>query len=152
MYLVKNGKVVAALGIFLFFCNAAVAQADVADPLPGSRYFDYLAQPELLENALLTVVIEVPLFYLLGYRRLRDCLYFAVVNIITNLLLNEFLQFVTDDAWYLCLLVVGECLVVALEFTLCIYGIPTESKKLFRVILLTNLASFLSGVVYYFFF
>ena len=152
MYLEKKGKVVAVLGIILFFFGTNVAYADVADPLPGSRYLDYFAQPELLGNALLTVAIEVPLFYLLGYRRLYDCLYFAGVNIVSNLLLNECLQYVTDDTWYLCLLLLGECLVVALEFALCVYGIPTEGKKLFRTLLFTNLASFLAGIAYYFFF
>ena len=151
MYLLKKGRLVAVIGIFLFLCSSNVTYADVADPLPGSRYFDYIAQPESLENALLTVIIEVPLFYLLGYRRLYDCAYFAGVNIITNLLLNECLQVATDDTWYLCLLVVGECMVVAVEYALCTYGLHIEGKKLFRTILLTNLASFWVGVIYYFF-
>lgn len=150
--LLKKGRIVAVIGILLFLCSSTVVYADVADPLPGSRYLDYIAQPESLENALLTVIIEVPLFYLLGYRRLYDCAYFAGVNIITNLLLNECLQFATDDTWYLCLLVVGESMVVALEFALCLYGLRTEGKNLFRTLLLTNMASFLVGVIYYIFF
>ncbi len=51
MYLLKKGSMVAAIGIFLFLCSSTVAYADVADPLSGSRYFDYIAQPESLENA-----------------------------------------------------------------------------------------------------
>ena len=149
MYLIKNRKAVAVIGFFLFLQYSTVAYADVANPMPAETYIGYFADPELLENAFLTVIIEVPLFYLLGYRRFRDCAYFAVVNIVTNLLLNEFLQNITDDAWYLIMLLLGECMVIALEFALCIYGIPTEKKKLFITLLLTNLVSFLVGFFYY---
>ena len=154
MYFGKNGesaKAIAVIGILGLLCGSTVAYADVANPLPASGHRIYFAQPELLEDALLTVVIEVPLFYLLGYRRFRDCIYFAGVNIVTNLLLNEFLQSILDDTWYLFLLLLGECMVIALEFVLCVYGIPSERKKLFLTILLTNLVSFLVGVAYYFF-
>lgn len=147
--MIKNRKSVATIGILFLLCGPAVAYADVANPMPAERYIDFFADPELLENAILTVIIEVPLFYLLGYRRFRDCAYFAVVNIVTNLLLNEFLQNITDDEWYLIMLLLGECMVIALEFALCIYGIPTEKKKLFITLLLTNLASFLVGIFYY---
>ena len=149
MYLIKKGKAVATIGFFLFLCGSTVAYADVAKPTPSEMYIGYFADPELLENALLTVIIEVPLFYLLGYRRFRDCAYFAVVNIVTNLLLNEFLLTLTDNTWYLFMLLLGECMVIALEFALCIYGIPTERKKLFITLLLTNVISSLVGVFYY---
>lgn len=154
MYWGKNRervKAIAVIGVLGILWGSSVAYADVANPLPVSEPLIYFAQSELLEDAFLTVAIEVPLFYLLGYRRLRDCIYFAGVNIVTNLLLNEFLQSIMDDTWYLFLLLLGECMVIALEFALCIYGIPTKGKKLFLTILLTNLASFLAGIVYYFF-
>lgn len=149
MNFIKKCKAVTAIWILLLLCGSTVAYGDVADPTPTEMYIGYFADPELLENAILTVIIEVPLFYLLGYRRFRDCTYFAVVNIVTNLLLNEFLLTLTDDTWYLFLLLLGECIVIALEFALCIYGISTERKKLFITLLLTNVTSFLVGAVYY---
>ena len=106
----------------------------------------------LLPALVLTIVIEYGVLLLLREQSKRILASSVVINIITNLLLNECLQFATDDTWYLCLLVVGECMVVALEFALCLYGLHTEGKKLFRTLLLTNLASFLVGVIYYIFF
>ena len=100
---------------------------------------------DLLKYALLTVMIEVPLFYLCGYRRFGDCLYFAAVNIVTNLLLNEFLT-LTDAALYWKIILPCEITVVILEFVLCSYRFAENRRKLLTVITFTNAASFLTGL------
>ena len=97
--------------------------------------------------ALLTVLIEVPLFYLCGYRRFGDCLYFAAVNVVTNLLLNEFLS-TTDAEFYWQTVLLSEVVVVILEFVLCTYRIGDNRKKLLATITFTNAASFLTGLVF----
>ena len=106
---------------------------------------ELFCRAELLQYALLTVMIEVPLFYLCGYRRLRDCFYFAVVNIVTNLLLNEFLE-LTDAALYWQIIFPCEIVVVLLEFILCSYLFAERRGKLLGVIIFTNAASFLTGL------
>ena len=62
--------------------------------IPGTRiYVDWAEIEEsFLAAALITVIIEVPLFYFCGYRKPKELAGFAVVNIISNLLLNEFLE------------------------------------------------------------
>ena len=104
---------------------------------------------ELLMIAFSTAAIEVTLFYLCGYRNIKDCIYFAFVNIVSNLLLNEFLhQVATDNIW--AVVIVCEIFVVILEFALCSYWIETNQRRLLKVLIFTNLTSFLSGVIYYF--
>ena len=62
--------------------------------IPGTRIFVDWAEIEetFLVVALLTVLIEVPVFYFCGYRKPKELAGFAVVNIVSNLLLNEFLE------------------------------------------------------------
>ena len=103
-------------------------------------------QFELLEFVLLTVLIEVPLFYLCGYRRIVDCLYFAGVNVVTNLLLNEFLL-TTDAASYWQVIFICEVVVVILEFVLCSYRFSEEYYKLVTTLIFTNAVSFFAGVI-----
>lgn len=122
-----------------------VAMPNIQDTLETS----YIIQADdLLTTAFLTVAIEVPLFYICGYRNIKDCIYFAAVNLISNLLLNEFLTEVeTENYW--AVVIVCEVFVVILEFILCRYWLETDSKRLLKVLIFTNLISFLSGVVYY---
>ena len=93
--------------------------------------------------ALLTVLIEVPLFFLCGYRKPGDCLYFAGVNVVTNLLLNEFLELTDADYWQI--IFPCEIVVLLLEFALCSYRFAENRKKLFYTLIFTNAASFLIG-------
>ena len=108
----------------------------------------FFYQSDLLQFAFMTVLIEVPLFYICGYRKLKDCVYFAAVNIMTNLLLNEFLETVGYDNYWT-IVCICEVFVVLLEFALCSYWLNTDNKKLFKVITFTNFVSFLAGVIYY---
>ena len=90
--------------------------------IPGTRIFVDWAEIEetFLVVALLTVLIEVPVFYFCGYRKPKELAGFAVVNIISNLLLNEFLEQDPFD-WYGVAVVLGEIAVILLEFCLCCY-------------------------------
>lgn len=108
-----------------------------------------LAQPELLQAAFLTVVIEVPLFYLCGYRKTRDCLYFAGVNIVSNLLLNECLVIDMETSRFWGIVILCEAAVLLLEFVLCVYGLGRQDcRRLFQVLVITNAASFLLGILF----
>ena len=106
---------------------------------------NYLLE-EIFSTALLTATIEMPLFFLFGYRKVKECLYFFGVNIVSNLLLNEFLYSV-DDYLFL-LLIIADIFVVALEFLLCSY-IITPNKKLLKILILTNMTSFFLGAVFF---
>ncbi|MBR3051127.1 MAG: hypothetical protein IKG61_06725 [Selenomonadaceae bacterium] len=116
-------------------------------PTPAQFFFgnDFALQADLLPPVLLTVLIEVPLFYLCGYRKFGDCLYFAAVNVISNLLLNEFLES-TDAALYWQIILPCEIIVVILEFVLCSYRFVENRRKLLSVIIFTNAVSFLAGL------
>ena len=99
---------------------------------------------ELTFYALATIFIEVPIFFLCGYRRRKDIIFFAAVNLISNFLLNEFLQ-TTSLSWEI--IFVGEIFVVILEFVLCSYWIKENHLKLIKVLVLTNLISFSTGIL-----
>jgi hypothetical protein len=103
--------------------------------------------------ALLTAAIETPLFYLCGYRYITDCLWFAVINIMSNLLLNAFLDAAPLEECFWGMMLAGELAVVAVEFALCRCLIPPHHagvrRRLFLTVLWTNTASFLCGVVWF---
>ncbi|MBR1730527.1 MAG: hypothetical protein IJ728_13500 [Selenomonadaceae bacterium] len=102
---------------------------------------------DFLQLALLTVIIEVPIFYLCGYRNFNDCLYFAAVNVISNLLLNGFLMSVNFNSYNLSV-AIGEIFVVILEFVLCCYWIKADRRRLFKTLIFTNVVSFLIGLIF----
>ncbi len=112
----------------------------------GSVFSD----PWLLQLALATAAIETPIFWLCGYRRAAECLWFFVVNLVSNLLLNEFIAETPGTFPYPAAVLLGEIFVVALEFALCGYVVRENGGvRLLRVLLLTNVASFLAGVGYF---
>ena len=104
---------------------------------------------DFLQTAFLTMFIEVPLFYICGYRNIKDCIYFGAVNLVSNLLLNEFLTEVETEN-YVTVVLLCEVFVVILEFILCSYWIKTDKKHLMKVLIFTNLISFLSGIIIYY--
>ena len=115
-------------------------------PASEAQIFDGgFLQTDLLTFALLTVLIEVPIFFLCGWRKFTDCTYFAGVNVVTNLLLNEFLS-TTDAELYWQTVLPAEVVVVILEFVLCSYRFGAD-KKLFKTLTFTNATSFLIGVL-----
>ena len=97
----------------------------------------------MLYIALLTAVIETPLFFLFGFKKFRELILFAGVNIASNLLLNGFLYQIDFEWW---ILIVSEIFVVILEFSLCTYFIA-PSRKLFKTLVATNLSSFMIGLI-----
>ena len=112
------------------------------------------AELGLWEAALATMAIETPLFWLWGYRRGRDALAFAGINLMSNLLLNEFIRtlpphLVWEHFWEIA--IPCELVVVALEFALCRCEIPDAGgrARLILVLFGTNLASFLIGLACY---
>ena len=103
---------------------------------------------DLMKFAFWTVAVEVPIFYFCGYRKFEDYLYFAAVNVISNLLLNEFLMNIDFDN-YMIIVLIGEVFVVILEFVLCWYVIKSDRQRLLKIIIFTNVVSFISGMIYY---
>ena len=106
----------------------------------------FLQEP-FLRAVLWTVLIETPLFFLLGYRLPREWLAFAGINVVSNLLLNETLSelWFYDHALFVPGIVLGELLVVFLEFALCCSVVCGSGRRLFLVLLATNSASLLCG-------
>ena len=121
--------------------------------IPGTRIFvDWTEIEEtFLAAALLTVLIEVPLFFICGYRKPKELAGFAVVNMISNLLLNEFLEQDPFDAFWVAV-ILGEIAVILLEFCLCCYFIQRDRKKLFRTLVLVNVCSVLLGEILFWFY
>ena len=118
--------------------------SETAATLPGGVFLE----PWLWDAALATAVIETPLFWIFGYRRAAEWLWFFIVNIVSNLLLNEFIGATPRNFPYSCAVLLGEIFVVLLEFALCGYAVREKGgKRLFRVLLLTNAVSFLAGVI-----
>ena len=121
--------------------------------IPGTHiYLDWAdIEDTFITTALMTVLIEVPLFYFCGYRKPKELAGFAVVNIISNLLLNEFLEQDPLDSYWLAV-VLGEIAVVLLEFCLCCYFIKGDRKKLFKTLVLVNACSVVVGLIMFWFY
>lgn len=103
-------------------------------------------RPAFLWAALGTALIETPLFALLGYRRLREWLCFAGINVVSNLLLNETLSELPSSIDLTPALALGELLVLLLEFTLCLRVVSGSGLRLFAALTITNLTSLLCGL------
>ena len=106
----------------------------------------YAESTPMLLPMLLTMLIEVPLFYACGFRRPRQLLWFAAVNAMSNLLLNEFAVQCAYRSNHGIFAVCCELGVICLEWMLCLCVFDAEGKKLFKTLLLTNAASYLAGM------
>ena len=105
--------------------------------------------------AFFTVIIEVPLFWLSGYRNLTDCLSFACINVITNIMLNQRvaqIHFPPDTFAFWALLILGEMCVAVLEAAMCSCAMKQTPglRRIFITMLFTNSASFAAGLFYVF--
>ena len=105
-------------------------------------------------TAILTAAIETPLFWLAGYKDAVDCLHFAWINIVSNIILNQSMMelAMTAERWVLySAVVIGEIFVVFLEFALscCVMrGIGRLGlRRLLITVFFTNAASFIIGLV-----
>ena len=121
--------------------------------IPGTRiYVDWAdIGDSLFAVALLTVLIEVPLFYFCGYRKPKELAGFVAVNFISNLLLNEFLEQDPLSEYWMAV-VLGELVVILLEFCLCCYFIKSDRKRLFKTLALVNVCSVAVGEMLFYFY
>ena len=121
--------------------------------IPGTRiYVDWTEIEEsFFAAALITVIIELPLFYFCGYRKPKELAGFVAVNIISNLLLNEFLEQDPLSEYWMAV-VLGEIVVILLEFCLCCYFIKSDRKRLFKTLALVNVCSVAVGFILYWFY
>ena len=98
---------------------------------------------------LLTLAIEAGVAWLFGFRSLRSQLTVALVNVITNPILNVLLLLlawlgVDVTLWLISLLEVS---VVAAEWGLLVYAFGKPKGRLFALSLAANAASFLAGIL-----
>ena len=98
----------------------------------------------LLIPAALTILIETPLFALCLSRRGRHVALFAGVNLVSNLLLNEWLG--ATELGYATAVVWGELTVLALEYALCAALMDLPRLRLVAALVLTNGSSLILGL------
>ena len=95
---------------------------------------------------LMTLVLELGFFALVGYRKWDFLLLCAAVNTATNLALN--LAVISGGIWTLLMTVEAELLVVALEYLAYALALG-RSGKLFLLTLAANAISYLTGALLY---
>ena len=102
--------------------------------------------PLLLVAMFLTAIVETFLFWCFRYRDWKVLSYFFILNLISNLLVNLAYQ----NLWGI---IPKNSLILSLEvavvlFEACLLGVMTgHNKKLWLSVFLTNLCSFLLGVL-----
>lgn len=101
----------------------------------------------LQDTAILTILIELPLFFLCGYRKSSQLLTFVLVNYVSNRLLNDALPNFTPELSYWFKLCLGELLVVAFEYAAMLHIINQKRRKLLFIICFTNCISLILGLV-----
>ena len=103
----------------------------------------------LLAFALATACIEVPVWFVCGHRRPGECLWFFLINIMSNMLLNEWLAILQERHFTLGL-AAGELTVIALESLLFLACYPKNRPAgIFSLAALTNGVSFISGCLWF---
>jgi hypothetical protein len=99
---------------------------------------------------ILTLVIELGVAYILGYRNKKELLMFFLVNIVTHPLLSYFLwinsTFFIIPINYLSF-ILFEIIVVLLETVLLYLGLKGKYLNMLLVSLSTNVASFVLGLL-----
>ena len=105
----------------------------------------------LLLYVLLTLIIEVPVAYLLGFRKKDELLIVALASVVTNPVLNLFI--IMYQSFFGVVTIYGvialEILVVLVEFLILFYVFGKEytKKKLLLLALIMNAASFAFGLL-----
>jgi len=105
----------------------------------------------LLESLGLTLAIELPVAALLGLRTRTTLLVVVLINLMTNPALGYLLlvghRFDFGSAAYAVTWLVGEALVVVVEWRLLVWALGGRQRRLLAVALVMNLASALVGAV-----
>ncbi len=105
---------------------------------------------KLLLALALTMIIEVAVAFLLGYRDRRSLAVVALVNVVTNPTLNYVVMVLAvfrivpiGPALILCL----EALVVLVEWRLMVYALDKNPNRLLVLSLVMNAASYSAGLL-----
>jgi hypothetical protein len=105
---------------------------------------------DLLSALFFTLVIEVAVAYLLGFKDKKEILAVICVNLITNPALNYFLwannsyNFISVDTKLIYLL---ETLIVFTEWRLLVFALREDEKQLLILAILMNVCSYVFGLV-----
>jgi hypothetical protein len=103
-----------------------------------------------LLTLLLTLLIELSVAYIFGYREKRKLIIFLLVNIVTHPLLSYFLwinsTLLIIPINYFSIIIL-EIAVVLVESLLLHFGLKDRCLKMFKVSLLMNAASFVLGLL-----
>ncbi len=107
---------------------------------------------KILINLFLTIFIEIIVLLLFKERRLKVLFGSICINVVTNLSLNLILLALrnTNIIWYIVCLIVGEVLVLFLEW-LYYYLLIKDKKRSFFYSFYCNSISFILGLVAYYF-
>ncbi len=107
---------------------------------------------ELLPPLLLTLLVELSVGVLLGYRRWDEMAAIFLVNLVTNPLLN-YLVILNNHYSILALtqpIILGaEAAVIFVEWGLLVYALKGNPRKLFGLSLAMNACSYAVGVLVY---
>lgn len=99
---------------------------------------------------LLTIVIELAVAILFGFRKKIEIITIIFVNLLTNPVLNYFLWVNDYFSFFksnLLLTLFLEVVVVFVEWKLLMYILQEKSNKLFRLSLAMNFCSYIAGVL-----
>ena len=102
-----------------------------------------------LFTILLTLVIEIPILFILEFRKKDIVIIGTLINIVTNYAVNVImyqLKYVVAPEYYVCWIFPLEVSVVFIEFI--VMSFFTDKKiKLFFTVLFANILSYFSGVL-----
>ncbi len=98
---------------------------------------------------ILSIVIEISVTYLMGYKEKKYLLTIAMINCITNPILNYFLLVLTYARFNINLPLVGllEMVVILAEWGLLIHVFHKPRDKFLILSAVTNLVSFVAGLL-----
>ena len=102
-----------------------------------------------LAALLLTILIEVLVALIFGYKRKKEILSVILVNLITQPVLNYFLligSYFSLVAVTIQFILLLEIIVILVEWQLLVYTLQREPKSLFVLSLVMNLASLTIGL------
>lgn len=101
----------------------------------------------ILLPLILTLLVETVIYVFLKPKSLRLLATVVLLNLILNPLMNLFLARMSNPFTYNRLLWLFEVITVVIEATVIIFIVKTSKKKTFLFAIMSNLGSFLMGVV-----